>query len=152
MYVFPLKAACNSNTQGRRLDASIRPAVPIMLLSNAMVSRITVSVAVALALFTAAVRVPAGATCIITNTSSEKACEPGCCANKSCCATSHERTGPPVQPLAKSSSDQQNVTAISAAVVFVLPVQVATKSRILSSAECKAHSPPPLALSCICLI
>jgi len=130
----------------------IRPAVLIMLSSNAMVSRITVSVAVGLALFAAAVRLPAGATCIVTNTSSEKACQPGCCANKACCATSHERTGPPVQPLAKSPSDQQNVATVPAVIAFALPVQVATESRILSSAECIAHSPPPLALSCICLI
>jgi hypothetical protein len=57
-----------------------------------------------------------------------------------------------VQPLAKSPSDQQNVVTTPAAIAFVFPVQVATESRILSSAECKAHSPPPLALSCICLI
>jgi len=122
-----------------------------MLLNGVMVSRITVSGAIALALFAATVRLPA-APCIVTNTPSPDACQPGCCANKACCATSHQRTGPPVQPLAKLSSDQQNVTIIPATIVFALLVQAATESRVLSSAERMAHSPPLLSLTCIRLI
>src|SRR6266513_2804749 len=109
-----------------------------MLLSSVMVGKITVSLAVGLALFAVTVRLTA-APFIVANTPSPKACQPGCCANKACCATSHERTGPPVQPLAKLSSDQQNVTTIPATIVFALPVQAATESRVLSSAERMAH-------------
>jgi hypothetical protein len=116
-----------------------------------MFSKITVSVAVALALCAATLRLPA-APCIVTNTPSPEACQPGCCANKACCATSHQRTGPPAQPVAKLSSDQQNVTTIPATIVFALPVHVATESRVLSSAERIAHSPPLLSLTCIRLI
>jgi hypothetical protein len=46
-----------------------------------MLGRILVSLAMAAALFSASARLPA-ATCILTNTVSEKACEPDCCANK----------------------------------------------------------------------
>ena len=116
-----------------------------------MFGKVTVSVAVGLALFAATVRLPA-TPCFVTYTPSEKACQPGCCANKSCCATSHERAGPPIQLLAKSSGDQQNVATIPAAIVFALPVQVATEPRNLSGTECMAHSPPPLSLTCIRLI
>jgi hypothetical protein len=128
-----------------------RLAALIMLLSSVMLGKITVSLAVGLALFAATVRLPA-APCIVANTPSPAACQPGCCANKACCATSHERTGPPVQPLAQSSGDQQNVATIPATIVFALPVEVATEPRNLSGTECMAHSPPPLSLTCIRLI
>ena len=120
-------------------------------MEKVMFPKVTVSVAVALALCAATLRLPA-APCIVTNTPSPEACQPGCCANKACCATSHQRTGPPVQPLAKLSSDQQNVATIPATIVFALPVQAATESRVLSSAERMAHSPPLLSLTCIRLI
>jgi|SRR4029077_3179013 len=116
-----------------------------------MFSKITVSGAVTLALCAATLRLPA-APCIVTNTPSPEACQPGSCANKACCATSHERTGPPVQPLAKLSSDQQNVATIPATIVFALLVQVATESRVLSRAERIAHLRPLLSLTCIRLI
>ena len=129
----------------------IRPAALIMLFSSVMVGKITVSLAVGLALFAVTVRLPA-APCIVANTPSPKACQPGSCANKACCATSHERTGPPVQPLAKSSLDQQNVATIPVTIVYALPVQVGAEPRNLSGTECMAHSPPPLSLTCIRLI
>ena len=116
-----------------------------------MIGNSTLSIAAGLALFAATVRLPA-ATCILSNISTENACQPGCCANKSCCETSDERTGPPVQPLAKSTADQQNVAAVPAAVPVRLVVQVARELRVVSSAECLPHSPAPLALICIRLI
>ena len=140
-----------STKHDTRIKQTIRSPALIMLSSRVTVSKIVISVAVGLALFGATVRLPA-TPCFVTNTPSEKACEPGCCANKACCATSHQRTEPPVQPLAKSPSDQQNVATVPAVIAFALPVQVATESRILSSAEGIAHSLPPLALTCICLI
>jgi hypothetical protein len=117
-----------------------------------MFSKITVALAVGLALLTATVRLPAAAPCFVTNTPSEKACEPGCCANKTCCATSHERTGPPVQPLAKSGSDQQNIATIAPAVVIALPLQFPKVAPVFHSADFAAHSPPRLALFCTFLI
>jgi hypothetical protein len=129
----------------------IRPAALIVLFSGVMFSKLTVSVAVGLALFAATVRLPA-TPCFVTNTPSEKACQPGCCANKTCCATSHERTGPPVQPLAKSSPDLQNVATLPPTVAAFWSIQVAIESLSLSSAEWTEHSPPPLELICIRLI
>jgi hypothetical protein len=135
----------------KRQRVPIRPAALIMLLRSVMFGKITVSLAVGLALFAVTVRLPA-APCIVANTPSSEACQPGCCANKACCATSQERTGPPVQPLAKSSPDQQNVATITATIVFASPVQVATEPRNLLGAERMAHSPPLLSLTCIRLI
>jgi hypothetical protein len=117
-----------------------------------MLSKISVSVMVATALFGASMRLPA-ASCILSNAPSEKACKPGCCANKTCCKTSQKNTAPPVQPLAKSGSDQQNIAALPAMVaVAVLNQAATTESPIFSSAECTAHSPAPLTLICIRLI
>src|SRR5438093_10458063 len=109
---------------------------------------VTFSVAVVIVLFAATVRLPASV-CIVTNTASEKACQPGCCANKDCCATSHERTGPPSQPLAKSSSVQQNIPAIAAHYGISVQPATANKPPVFSSADVDAHSPPTLALICI---
>lgn len=130
---------------------SIRRLVLIVLLGKEVISRIAVSLAVALALFAATVRLPATA-CVMTNAPSPKACEPGCCANKTCCLTSHERTGPPVQPLTKASPDQQHIVAIAAHAGVVVPVETARKPQLFSSVEYGAHSPPTLALLCIRLI
>src|SRR4029450_11646395 len=116
-----------------------------------MFSKVTMSVAVGLALCAATLRLPV-MSCILSNASSPVACQPGCCANKTCCATSHERTGPPVQPFAKSGLDQQNLTTPPTAVVAVVLNQTATESLVFSSVEWAAHSLPPLELICICLI
>jgi hypothetical protein len=142
----------SSKLEPEQAPRLIRPAALSVLLSTVMLSKVPVSVAVGLALFTATVRLPA-APCMVTNTPSQKACQPGCCANKACCETSHERTGPPVQPLTKSGADQQNISAIPTTVEVTLVTPVAaTASHVFSSAECIAHSPPPLALICIRLI
>ena len=135
----------------RRTRRSIRPAALIVLWSSLMFSKITVSIAVGLALSAATVRLPASP-CILSNASSPTACQPGCCANKACCETSHERTRPPVQPFAKSGSDQQNIATPPSAVVVAVLNQTATESLVFSSGECTAHSPTPLALICIRLI
>jgi hypothetical protein len=119
--------------------------------SSVMLSKVTVSFAVGLALFAATVRLPA-APCMLTNAPSERACQPGCCANKACCETSYQRTGPPVQSLAKSGADQQNIATLPATVAVVVLNEAATGSSFFPSAEDSAHSLPPLALSCIRLI
>lgn len=116
-----------------------------------MLSKIMASLTIGLALVAAPVRLPA-ATCIVANTPGEKACSPGCCANKACCETSLNHTGPPAQPLAKSGLDQQNVSPIAAISAVALLTPVATESHVFSSTEGRAHSPPPLALFCIRLI
>jgi hypothetical protein len=116
-----------------------------------MLRRVTVGFVVGAALFAATVRLPA-TPCIVTNTPGPKACQPGCCANKACCATSHERTGPPVQPLAKSGLDQQNFAALPVTTAPLLTLSISNESKIVSQAEATAHSPPRLSLLCTFLI
>jgi hypothetical protein len=117
-----------------------------------MLGKIGISVAIVAALVLGAVRLPVAA-CILSNAPAEKACTMGCCANMACCMTSHKGTGLPVQPLAKSGVNQQNIGAIPAtvAVTLVTPLAMAP-SHVFSSADGIAHSPPPLALICIRLI
>ena len=109
------------------------------------------SLAVGFALVAATVQLPA-VTCIGGDTSSKKACKPGCCSNMACCETSQKRTGPPVQPLARPGLDQQNISALPASATVVLVIPPAIEPHVFSSAEGRAHSPPPLALICIRLI
>jgi hypothetical protein len=139
------------NSRQSKKSVANRPAALIVLFSSVMFSKVTVSVAVGLALFAATVRLPA-TPCFVTNTPSEKACQPGCCANKTCCATSHERTGPAVQPLAKSSPDQQNAATLPPIAGAFCSVQLAIESQDLSHVEWAEHSPPPLERTCIRLI
>jgi hypothetical protein len=123
----------------------------VRAINQVMFRRVTVCLAVVAALFSASVRLPA-APCIVTNTPGPKACEPGCCANKACCATSHQRTGPPVQPLAKSGLDQQNFAALPATTAPLLTLSITRESKFVSHAEPVAHSPPRLSLLCTFLI
>jgi hypothetical protein len=117
-----------------------------------MLRRVTVSLAIVAALFSASVRLPA-APCIVTNTPGPKACQPGCCANKACCTTSHQRTGPPAQPLAKSGLDQQNLAALPATPApILLTLSGSSQSTILFPAEPVAHFPPRLSMLCTFLI
>jgi hypothetical protein len=119
---------------------------------NAVLSRTVISVIVAMT-------VPLGATplsarsCILSNVASEKACKPGCCANKKCCETSEKNRATPSQPLAKSGADQQNTVASPSATAIVGVDQDTTPKSILRlGATGSSHSPPTLALICIRLI
>ena len=117
-----------------------------------MLGKLGISVTIMAALVLGAVRLPAAA-CILSNAPSEKACRMGCCANMTCCMTSHKRTGLPVQPLAKSGASQENLSAIPATVAVALVSPAATApSHVFSGAGGVAHSPPPLVLICIRLI
>jgi hypothetical protein len=92
-------------------------------------------------------------TCILSNVASEKACKPGCCANKKCCETSEKNRATPSQPLPKSGADQHNIV-VSPSVTAVVGVdQDATaKSPIHLKANCWLHFSATLALICIRLI
>ena len=116
-----------------------------------MAGRIALSLLLAVTIVLAPVGLSARP-CVVINTPSEKACAPACCANKTCCETSHQRTGSPVQPLAKSASDQQNVVVLSSQSALALLSPVAIASSFFSFEDSAAHSPPRLALTCIRLI
>jgi hypothetical protein len=116
-----------------------------------MLSKVSLSAVVGAALLVSATRLPA-APCALSNTPSEKACAPACCANKTCCETSHRNTASPLQPLAKSGSDQENIATFPATVGVAVLNHAASSSSVFSSAHFAAHSPAPLALNCIRLI
>jgi hypothetical protein len=111
-----------------------------------------ISVAVAVAL----VGAPMGSiarSCILVNAPSQKACEPGCCANKTCCATSPKNTAPAPQPLAKADSGQQLSATCFAPVALPYPnCEAGTQQFRFRVTALSAHSPPQLALLCTFLI
>jgi len=116
-----------------------------------MLGKIGMSAVLASALFLGTVRLPA-APCILTNAPAEKACTMGCCKYKSCCDTSDKRTGPPVLPLAKTSSTPQNIASLPAIVAPIISRDATKELFVVSSELFAAHSPAPLALICIRLI
>src|ERR1700751_5543329 len=116
-----------------------------------MLSRIITSLAMAAALGTAPVGL-ASRSCILTSAPIQQACKPGCCANKTCCATSSEHKSTPSQPLTKGDSSYKvNATPIALPVVLPSP-EAGAQQFPAFNAESRAHSPPPLALICIRLI
>jgi hypothetical protein len=116
-----------------------------------MLSRIMMSVALAVALVAAPVRISARS-CILVNAPTQKACQPVCCANKTCCQTSHKNTSPPAQPLAKFGSDQGNIATLPVPIAVAVLNYAPVESFVFSSAGRAVHSPAPLALICIRLI
>jgi len=107
--------------------------------------------AMAAALFTAPVGL-AARSCILTNAPSQKACQPSCCANKTCCATSPKNTAPPSQPLAKADSGQQLSATCFAAGLSLPSCEVGAEQFRFRAAAPLANSPPRLALLCTFLI
>jgi tRNA pseudouridine-54 N-methylase len=92
-------------------------------------------------------------TCILSNVASQKACKPGCCANKRCCETSEKNRATPSEPLAKSGGDQQNMVVSPSPIAIVGVHQDASaKSFSHLNTNCPSHSPPTLAFICIRLI
>jgi hypothetical protein len=124
---------------------------PDHAMARVMLAKAAVSVAVGLALCAPTLRLPT-VSCVLSNSSSPVACQPRCCANRTCCETSHERTGAPSQPFAKSGSDQQSLATPPAIVSAAVLNQTATEPLVFSRAEWTAHSLAPLALICIRLI
>jgi hypothetical protein len=117
-----------------------------------MFSRVTVSLALIAAMLVATER-SVTATCILVNSSSQKACAAPCCANKSCCQTSKSRTGEPAQPLSTTSSLQKNFVTLTA----IVPTGKVERPRAVEipvsfENEQSWHSPETLALLCIRLI
>jgi hypothetical protein len=116
-----------------------------------MLSRIIISMTMAAALFTAPVGLTARS-CILSSVPSQKACQPSCCANKTCCATSPKNTGPPSQPLAKADSGQQLNAICFAAPVPLSSCEVGAEQFRFHAAAPLANSSPRRALLCTFLI
>jgi len=104
------------------------------------------------ALFTAPVGL-ASRSCILSSAPAQQGCKSGCCANKTCCATSAEHKASPTQPLAKADSSYKlNATSVALPTAVSPSREFGAERFLLSNAASGAHSPPTLALICIRLI
>lgn len=92
------------------------------------------------------------ASCIQSRAPSHEACKPNCCANKTCCAVSEKNTGTAAQPLSQDRAAKQHVIGFVAVPVMALQVLTAAAEPVFAGLPARAHSPPPLAASCIRLI
>jgi hypothetical protein len=93
------------------------------------------------------------ASCILVNAPSAEGCKPKCCANKTCCAASKKSSAPVTPPLYKSSDVNQSlVIGFVSVPTFDSSVVVAASQVAWASVPVRAHSPPPLAATCIRLI
>jgi hypothetical protein len=111
-----------------------------------MLSRIVISLAMAVALVAAPV-VSTARSCILVNAASQKACQPSCCANKTCCATSSKNTAPSSQPLAKADSGQQlSVACFATAALPFSSCAAGDEQFRFYVISLSANSPPRLAL------
>jgi hypothetical protein len=119
---------------------------------NAVTGKLLLSVLTAALLGAATVRLPASP-CMLMNTPSEKACQSGCCANKTCCETSHQRTSSPAEPLAKSSPTYQLAAIVAPVIQVFLPSKDLPRPRtVVLSRQSVGHSPARLAFLCSFLI
>ena len=103
------------------------------------------------AMFIAPLQVPA-VSCILSNAPSQEACKSNCCANMTCCALSEKNTGSASQPLAQNGVAKQQVPDVVAATPSNSLQPLAVAPIVCATIPVRAHSPPPLAASCIRLI
>jgi hypothetical protein len=117
-----------------------------------VVRKTAILFALVLAMLVRPLQLPA-ASCILSNAVSPDGCKPNCCANKTCCATSKKSTMPVSPPLAKSgdSNQEQVIAFVSVPLIDSIAVWASAQPACVSVPVC-AHSPPPLAATCICLI
>jgi hypothetical protein len=115
--------------------------------------RTAILFAVVVALAVRPLQLPA-ASCIPSNAPSQENCKPNCCANKRCCALSKKSNVPVSQPLYQSvdAKQQQQVVGFIAVAGINWPAPTASAQPTSPAASVRAHSPPPLAASCIRLI
>jgi hypothetical protein len=109
------------------------------------------SIVAVVALVVAPLRVSAR-TCIIYDTQNQKACHMDCCANKTCCATSHKNTAPTSQPLAKSDSAHELAATCPPVIAAVLPIASHHQQVVQLCLGHSPNSPPQLAVLCTFLI
>jgi hypothetical protein len=116
-----------------------------------MSKRAAILFAVVAAMLVRPLQLPA-ASCILSNAPSHETCKAKCCANKTCCATSKKDTKPVSQPLSQSGDAKQQVFGF-VAIPIIDSLAVAVSAQLACpSVPLRAHSPSPLAASCIRLI
>jgi len=110
-----------------------------------------ISIAV-LAVFAAAPLGISAPSCILSNVRSEKACQPGSCANKACCATSSKHTGTDPQPLAKTDLPSQPDLAGTVATVAIARSEATLDRQFFVPRAPSCALAPQLAVLCTFLI
>jgi hypothetical protein len=117
-----------------------------------VLSRISISSVMAAALIVAPTYASTR-TCITTDAPVQKACKPGCCANKACCATSKKNSAPISQPLAKNGSAREvNLAPVAAATTIAPGCTSLDRQFPLSRTRSCAIAQPQLAVLCTFLI
>jgi len=117
-----------------------------------MLNRIAISLTMIAALTAAPFHVSAR-TCIVSDAPMQKTCQPACCANNTCCATSQENHGPVSPPLAKASSGPDFSAACAVTVSAICPAFASLDRQLpFSSARAIALASPQLAVLCTFLI
>jgi hypothetical protein len=112
----------------------------------------TILFAVVLAMLVRPLQLPA-ASCILLNAPSAEGCKPNCCANKTCCAIPRKSTTPISPPLYKSGDVNQLQLIGFVSVPLIDSIAVAASPQPARvTIPVRAHSPPPLAATCIRLI
>src|SRR5438046_9906976 len=111
-----------------------------------MLGRIIISMAMTAVLFVAPMDVTARS-CILHSEPAQQAGKPGCCANKTRCATSSEHKSTPAHPLTKADSSYKvSATPVAVATASSPCPEFGTQRFALSNAASGGHSPPTLAL------
>lgn len=125
-------------------------AIPVIVMNS--MRRIAILFAVVLAMLVRPLQLPA-ASCILSNAPGPEGCKPNCCANKSCCAVSKKNAQPFSPQLYKGGDVNQQQAIAFVSVPLIDSIAVAGSPQpVRVSVPVRAHSPPPLAASCIRLI
>ena len=105
---------------------------------------------VVLALLVMPLQLPA-ASCVFSKGPTQEACQSKCCANMICCAVSEKNKAPVSHPLYRSGVSKQLI-GFASVPIFCSTVFTYVDKPIAVSAAMRAHTPPPLAATCIRLI
>ena len=125
-------------------------AIPVVIMNS--MRKTAILFALMLAMLVRPLQLPA-ASCILVNAPSPEGCKPNCCANKTCCAVSKKSASPVSQPLYKGGDLNQHhvIGFVSVPIIDSMAVAASAQPARLSI-PVRAHSPAPLAASCIRLI
>jgi hypothetical protein len=118
-----------------------------------MAGKIALSFLVAVTIAAAPFSVAARWACGGSGAANVMACDSNCCADMSCCASSHHKTAPVPPPLAKAPDGSEPFVAVKAASsLAVADVHFQSARLALPATAVSAHTPSVLTLSCALLI
>jgi hypothetical protein len=117
-----------------------------------VLSRLTLTACILVALVTSAVRLPASV-CPVVSAPIGKSCRMGCCVNKACCCESQKTRSLPSAPAVKDSGANQQLVAISVADKPLFCAETSAFQRTdFAAAKSIVSAQPQLAVLCSFLI